>query len=98
MLDNGKITQAQYTAKPSGSPHDVVTKLGIESTDAPYFADHVNEQLADQFSGSGISRNPVRAFTRRLTSICSATPWRRWRMESKSDGRESFQAVQGPAV
>ena len=61
MLDNGKITQARYTE--ASSEPLVVTKQGIESTDAPYFADHVNEQLADQFSDHDFQESGSRIYT-----------------------------------
>ncbi len=61
MLDNGKITQAQYT-EAVNTPM-VVTKQGIESTDAPYFADHVNEQLADQFGDHDFQESGSRIYT-----------------------------------
>ncbi len=61
MLDNGKISESQYTAA-SESPM-TVTKLGIESTDAPYFVDHVNEQLADQFSERDFQESGSRIYT-----------------------------------
>lgn len=61
MLDNGKITEAQYT-EAVNTPL-VVTKQGIESTDAPYFADHVNEQLADQFADHDFQESGSRIYT-----------------------------------
>ncbi len=61
MLDNGKITQAQFT-EAFRTPL-VVTKQGIESTDAPYFADHVNEQLADQFADHDFQESGSRIYT-----------------------------------
>ena len=40
-----------------------VTKQGIESTDAPYFVDRVNEQLADQFSEKDFQESGSRIYT-----------------------------------
>lgn len=47
MLENGYLTKSQFEAA-SESPM-VVGKQGIESADAPYFVDLVNEQLSDDF-------------------------------------------------
>ena len=61
MIDNGYISQADYT-EASNSPM-AVTKQGIESTDAPYFVDHVNEQLADQFGDHDFQESGSRIYT-----------------------------------
>jgi penicillin-binding protein 1B len=61
MLDNGYISQMAYT-EACGSPMNV-TKQGIESTDAPYFVDHVNEQLADQFGEHDFQESGSRIYT-----------------------------------
>jgi penicillin-binding protein 1B len=47
MLENGYITKTQFD-EGCEAPM-VVTKQGIESTDAPYFLDLVNERLSDDF-------------------------------------------------
>jgi penicillin-binding protein 1B len=61
MLDNGYISQSDYT-QACESPMNV-TKQGIESTDAPYFVDHVNEQLADQFGERDFQESGSRIYT-----------------------------------
>lgn len=61
MLDNGYISRMEYT-QAAESPMNV-TKQGIESTDAPYFVDHVNEQLADQFGERDFQQSGSRIYT-----------------------------------
>ncbi len=61
MLDNGYISQAEY--KQADATPLMLTKQGIESTDAPYFVDHVNEQLADQFSDHDFQESGSRIYT-----------------------------------
>ncbi len=61
MLDNGYISDADYKA--AVATPLAVTKQGIESTDAPYFVDHVNEQLADQFSDHDFQESGSRIYT-----------------------------------
>jgi penicillin-binding protein 1B len=61
MLDNGYISQLAYM-EACDAPMSV-TKQGIESTDAPYFVDHVNEQLADQFSDHDFQESGSRIYT-----------------------------------
>jgi penicillin-binding protein 1B len=47
MLDNGYIAESGYRAAVEAPM--VVSRQGIETADAPYFVDLVNERLADQF-------------------------------------------------
>jgi penicillin-binding protein 1B len=47
MLDNGYISTSQYEAACQAPM--VIARQGIESADAPYFVDLVNERLADDF-------------------------------------------------
>ncbi len=61
MLDNGYISQFQYT-EAADSPMNV-TRQGIESTDAPYFVDRVNDQLADQFSEKDFQESGSHIYT-----------------------------------
>jgi penicillin-binding protein 1B len=61
MFDNGYISQSEYTAAIS-SPM-VVTQQGIESTDAPYFVDRVNEILGDQFGEHDFQESGSRIYT-----------------------------------
>jgi len=61
MLDNGYISQFQFT-EAVNSPM-TVTRQGIESTDAPYFVDRVNDRLADQFSEKDFQESGSRIYT-----------------------------------
>jgi len=61
MLDNGYITKGQYDA--ALEVPVVVAKQGIESADAPYFVDLVNERLADQFEDKDFSDSESRIYT-----------------------------------
>jgi penicillin-binding protein 1B len=61
MRENGFITERQYsdaTAAPLGLAHS-----GMESTDAPYFVDMVNDALVDQFEGRDFQTRPYRVYT-----------------------------------
>jgi penicillin-binding protein 1B len=61
MRDNGYITPSQMEVA-SAAPM-VTARQGIESADAPYFVDLVNEQLADQFSDHDLQDTGYRVFT-----------------------------------
>ncbi len=61
MLDNGYISQFEYT-QASNSPLNL-SKQGIESTDAPYFVDRVNDRLADQFGERDFQESGSRIYT-----------------------------------
>ena len=61
MLDNGYISQFQYE-EASKAPV-VVTKQGIETTDAPYFADLVSDRLTDQFGDKDFQESGSRIYT-----------------------------------
>ena len=61
MLENGYISESDYKA--ADAVPLALTKQGIESTDAPYFVDHVNEQLADQFSERDFQESGSRIYT-----------------------------------
>jgi penicillin-binding protein 1B len=61
MLDNGYISQGQYEAA-FGTPV-VVAKQGIESADAPYFVDLVNERLADKLEDKDFQESQSRIYT-----------------------------------
>jgi len=61
MRENGYVTEQQYsdaTAAPLGLAHS-----GMESTDAPYFVDMVNDTLVDQFEGRDFQTRPYRVYT-----------------------------------
>ncbi len=61
MLENGYITQAQYDQAVAAPM--VVAKQGIESADAPYFVDLVNEKLADQFQDRDFQESGSKIYT-----------------------------------
>ncbi|HZS55638.1 MAG TPA: PBP1A family penicillin-binding protein [Bryobacteraceae bacterium] len=61
MLENNYITQAQYDA--AVETPMVTAKQGIESADAPYFVDLVNEQLADQFQDRDFQDSGSKIYT-----------------------------------
>jgi penicillin-binding protein 1B len=61
MLDNGYIPQSQYEAAEQAPM--VIAKQGIESADAPYFVDLVNEQLADQFQDRDFQASGSKIYT-----------------------------------
>jgi penicillin-binding protein 1B len=61
MLENGYINQQQYedaAAAPLG-----VTKEHVESTDAPYFVDLVNDTLESRFQDYDFQTNSYRIYT-----------------------------------
>lgn len=61
MLENKYITDAQYREALAA---DVVTaRQGIESADAPYFVDLVNERLANQFGDQDFQESGSRIYT-----------------------------------
>jgi penicillin-binding protein 1B len=61
MLENGYITQSQYDA--AVQTPMVTAKQGIESADAPYFVDLVNERLADQFQDRDFQESGSKIYT-----------------------------------
>jgi penicillin-binding protein 1B len=61
MLENGFITSSQY--ENSILPPVVVARPGVESADAPYFVDIVNEQLTDQFQDRDFQASGSRVYT-----------------------------------
>ena len=61
MFDNGYVSQFEYT-EAIDSPMNV-TRQGIESTDAPYFVDRVNDILADQFGERDFQESGSRIYT-----------------------------------
>lgn len=61
MRENGYITEKQYTDAVA-SPL-VLTKPGMESTEAPYFVDAVNDALLDQFQDRDFQSNAYRVYT-----------------------------------
>jgi penicillin-binding protein 1B len=61
MRENDFITEQQYQdaqAAPLSLTHS-----GMESTDAPYFVDMVNDTLVDQFEGRDFQTKPYRVYT-----------------------------------
>lgn len=61
MLENKYISQAQYEAAIQAPM--VVARQGIESADAPYFVDLVNERLADQFQDRDFQQSGSKIYT-----------------------------------
>lgn len=61
MRENDYISEQQYQdaqASPLALAHS-----GMESTDAPYFVDIVNDTLVDQFEGRDFQTKPYRVYT-----------------------------------
>lgn len=61
MLENGYITDREYgvaVASPMNVSHG-----SMESTDAPYFIDLVNDELQDQFQGHDFQSHTYRVFS-----------------------------------
>jgi penicillin-binding protein 1B len=61
MLENGYITQSQY--EQAVQTPLVTTKQGIESADAPYFVDLVNEKLGDEFQDRDFQQSGSKIYT-----------------------------------
>ncbi|MBV9302102.1 MAG: PBP1A family penicillin-binding protein [Acidobacteriaceae bacterium] len=61
MLDNGYITESQY-AEAKAVPM-VIAKQGIESADAPYFVDLVNERLSEHFQDRDFQASGSKIYT-----------------------------------
>ena len=61
MLDNGYISESQYQ---SGSKAQLSTaRQGMESADAPYFVDLVNERLSNDFGDKDFQQSGSRIYT-----------------------------------
>ena len=61
MRDNGYLTDAEY-GKAVKSPLNLV-QGGVESSDAPYFVDLVNDRLQDQFANIDFQSSSYRVYT-----------------------------------
>ncbi len=61
MLDNGYISQAQYDSATQAPI--VIARQGMESADAPYFVDLVNEQLSDDFQDHDFQASGSKIYT-----------------------------------
>lgn len=61
MRENGYISQAQYEQAVAAPL--VITKQGIESSDAPYFVDLVNQQLLDSFQDRDFNDTGYKVYT-----------------------------------
>ena len=61
MLDNGYISATQY-AEAVATPV-VTSKQGVESADAPYFVDLVNDQLANEFKDRDFQASGSKIYT-----------------------------------
>ncbi len=61
MRENGYLTAAQY--EDAASPPLVLVKPDMESTEAPYFVDAVNDALLDQFQDRDFQSTAYRVYT-----------------------------------
>jgi len=61
MLDNGYIAQSQYET--AAETPLVITKQGVESADAPYFVDLVNERLSANFQDQNFQDSGSKIYT-----------------------------------
>ncbi len=61
MLDNGYISESQY--KVALATPLVIAKTGVESADAPYFVDYVNDQIADKFDDDNFQDVGAKIYT-----------------------------------
>lgn len=61
MLDNGYISKSQYDEAADAAL--VTAKQGIESADAPYFVDLVNERLTDEFQDRDFGDSGSKIYT-----------------------------------
>ena len=61
MLENGYVSESQYEA--AIQVPMVTARQGIESADAPYFVDLVNEQLADEFHDRDFQESGSKIYT-----------------------------------
>ncbi|MGA3027937.1 MAG: PBP1A family penicillin-binding protein [Bryobacteraceae bacterium] len=61
MRENDYISEQQYQDAVSAAV--VLAHGGMESTDAPYFVDIVNDTLVDQFEGRDFRTKPYRVYT-----------------------------------
>jgi penicillin-binding protein 1B len=61
MLDNGYISEAQYRSAIEAPLQ--IAKQGVESADAPYFVDIVNERLGDEFPDDDFQTDGAKIYT-----------------------------------
>jgi penicillin-binding protein 1B len=61
MLDNGYLVPSSYQTAVNAPM--IVSRQGIETADAPYFVDLVNEQLADQFQDRDFQDSGSKIYT-----------------------------------
>ncbi len=61
MLDNGYISQGQY--EQAAATPMVITRQGIESADAPYFVDLVNDRLTQEFGDRDFQESGSKIYT-----------------------------------
>ena len=61
MRENSFISEDQY--QQAQAAPIVLAHSGMESTDAPYFVDIVNDTLVDQFEGRDFQTKPYRVYT-----------------------------------
>ncbi|MBV8846706.1 MAG: PBP1A family penicillin-binding protein [Bryobacterales bacterium] len=102
MRDNGKITERQYE-QAAATPVKVIRGT-MESSDAPYFVDLVNEDLQSRFQDPDFANKSYRVYTTLdpdlqrdaveavRTGIVEAD--NRWKRRSKLYGTEEFPLAQ----
>ncbi len=61
MRDNGYLTEEQYNT--AAAEPLVVSKGGVESTDAPFFVDLVNDELQENFQDHDFQTRTYRVYT-----------------------------------
>jgi penicillin-binding protein 1B len=62
MLDNGYISKSQYE-EAAAAPPVAVSKQGVESADAPYFVDLVNDRLGEDLEDKDFQDSGSRIYT-----------------------------------
>jgi penicillin-binding protein 1B len=62
MLDNGYISKSQYE-EAAAAPPVAVSKQGVESADAPYFVDLVNDRLGEELEDKDFQDSGSRIYT-----------------------------------
>ncbi len=107
MLRNRYISQRDYE-QAAISPLNVTQKEDGESSDAPYFADLVNDQLESQFRNRDFRNQPFRVYTTldpglqrdavEAVRIGIQETDRVWKQRSKKYGSRQMPAVQAALV
>jgi penicillin-binding protein 1B len=106
MFEDGSITEKQYTEASSSALK--VTREEVDSSDAPYFVDLVNEKLLSQFQDRDFQTNNFRVYTtlnmelqHDLVAAVKAgivETDQQWHRRSKKYGTAEFPQAQVAAV